>query len=370
MRISPCMLLVCLLFSMLAFAGAAFSNQDYIDVIIDNSNNLAQPLGSLGEAPVLMPAAAEFPSLEQIRSGAKSSAPVKYSASRPVKYQANYPTNYPVKCKAPSCEPSGQCYSPQSCAPGGPPCILPKRGWRQMEFWMDVFWSRMSGVARFPGAVANFPTTDVDPNSELGIPTHNVLLEYGAYCQFRPQWALYYSIMPISLEGNETLLRTVYLGNLILGPGTFVHTKWDFVYQKAGLLYEPIKTCNTVISLRGSWTFNEQRYQINSAICTGRCVTVDRTRQMASLGVGLQKCLKTMCNGGTLGCDSKVDLGFLDNTFALDVKAGLRYAVPMGANRFGYASGGYRLLQLQENRNDLRLDATFEGFYAEGGIVF
>jgi hypothetical protein len=44
--------------------------------------------------------------------------------------------------------------------------------------------------------------------------------------------------------------------------------------------------------------------------------------------------------------------------------------VPMGANRFGYAAGGYRLLQLQEDRNDLRLDATFEGFYAEGGIVF
>ncbi len=77
-----------------------------------------------------------------------------------------------------------------------------------------------------------------------------------------------------------------------------------------------------------------------------------------------------MCNGATLSCDTKVGLGFLDGTFGLDVQTGLQFSVPMNSGRWGYAKGGYRLINFTEDRNDLRLDALFEGGFAELGMIF
>jgi hypothetical protein len=48
----------------------------------------------------------------------------------------------------------------------------------------------------------------------------------------------------------------------------------------------------------------------------------------------------------------------------------VRFSVPMGAGRWGYARGGYRYLSLAEDRTDFRLDATLEGGFVEAGLIF
>jgi hypothetical protein len=262
--------------------------------------------------------------------------------------------------------------APALCAPPKlqPPCILPRRYARQIELAVQVFFATIHGTMKAGPGVGTILPTEMDFSDDLGLPVHKALLEYSAWCQFRPHWAIYYSIMPISLEGDQTLSRTVYYRGLIIPAGDRVHTKWDFTYQRVGLVYQAISTCNVELSVYGSWLFNDQKEQVKSGVCGGTTCTVTRTRHMAMAGVGFKKCIRTMCNGATLSCDNKVNLGFLDNTFALDVQTGLQFSVPMNAGRWGFVRGGYRLLNLNEDRDDLKLNSSFEGGFVETGLIF
>ncbi|HMK34859.1 MAG TPA: hypothetical protein VK463_07325 [Desulfomonilaceae bacterium] len=267
------------------------------------------------------------------------------------------------------CKPAA---SPVACAPPkpAPPCILPRRYPGQFELATQVFFASIHGTIAAGSGFGFIPASVMDFSEDLGLPVHKTLLEYSAWCQFRPNWAVYYSIMPISLEGNQDAPRTLYYRGMIIPQGTRINTKWHFTYQRVGLVYQAISNCNAILSIYGGWLFNDQKFSAHSVICAGQTCTTDRTRNMVFSGVGLQKCIRTMCNGGTLSCDTKVNLGYLDNTFALDVQTGLQFSVPMNAGRWGFARGGYRLLNFNEDRNDLRMDSSLEGGFVEAGLIF
>jgi len=215
------------------------------------------------------------------------------------------------------------------------------------------------------------PASTISLDNDLGLDEHHVLWEYSGKCQFRPSWAFFYSIMPIHMDATHIAEHTLYIGHLVIPAGTSMKTNWDFVYQKVGLLYQPVFNCSSVVSIRAGWLFNDQKLTIGGGACPfNRCATVDRTRNMVFSGIEVERCIRTMCNGGTLSCDSLVDLGWLDNTFVVDVQAGLRYSVPLNCSRWGYAKGGYRYLNFDEDRNNLRWDTHLEGWFAEMGLIF
>ncbi len=91
---------------------------------------------------------------------------------------------------------------------------------------------------------------------------------------------------------------------------------------------------------------------------------------MVNTGAEFQRCLRTLPNGATLACDNKAEVIWLDGTIGVDVQAGMRFSVPLGAGRWGYAKGGYRFLNFNESRDDLKLDSSFEGGFVEGGVIF
>jgi len=247
---------------------------------------------------------------------------------------------------------------------------VPRRLPGQWELSVQTFFPNARGKVRWPAVVFGIPTTEVDFNTDLGLPSHPTLLEYGARFQFRPHWAVFYTIMPIHLEGNTITNRTFYFGTRVYPAFTPIKTTWDFTYQRVGVVYQAISNCNATVSVYNSWVFNEQRLSVGSGICGGTCNTVDRTRHMVMSGIEMQKCIRTMCNGGTFSCDNQVGIGYLDGTLAVDLQAGFRFSVPMNLNRWGYVKGGYRLLNLKEDRDDLKLDAFFEGGFAELGLIF
>ncbi len=351
MRRCPCTLLVWFVFSIFCFASSTQAAGDYLNVVVQpdtlsplNSYSLGADSQSAMQ-PVAVPASA-FSYGAPLRAPTKEGKAITKCAPQPAVFQQPY------------------------CPPPLPGCILPKRLPGQFELGTQVFWAKTRGVVRWPATVMGMATSDADPHSDLGLPIHNVFLEYSGKFQFRPTWAVFYSIMPIQLEGNATTPRTIYYGGLFYPAGSRVNTKWDFVYQKVALLYQPILTCNASLSIYAGWMFNDQKLSLKSGVCGGQCCTLNRTRNTVVTGAELQKCIKTMCNGATLSCDSRADLTFVDDTFGYDVQAGLRFSVPMGANRWGYAKGGYRLLNLNEDRNDLRLDLSMEGGFVEGGLLF
>jgi hypothetical protein len=247
---------------------------------------------------------------------------------------------------------------------------VPKRLAGQWEVSVQAFFAAVNGTVRYPALVSGLPASTIDFDNDLGLDVHKVLWEYSAKCQFRPSWAFFYSIMPIHMDVNRIAQNTLYFGQFIIPAGSVIKTNWDFVYQRVGILYQPVFNCSSVVSIRASWLFNDQKLETGCNICAGVKTTVNRTRNMIMSGIQIEKCIRTMCNGGTFTCDNTVDIGYLDGVFALDVQAGFRYSVPMNCSRWGYAKGGYRYLNFKEDRNDLRLDTLMQGWFAELGIIF
>jgi len=345
----------------IAASTAAFADQsaNFIKVVVKpavvstTQGQQAQEPQALaaapGETPILLPAAA--------RRSSGTSRHHSYGYAKPI-----------TKCKLPAA-----CGPVQGCAPAcGPPCILPTRKWGQWEPSVQVFYARTKGILRYPALVFGaLPASEIDLNGDLGLDSHKWLLEYSLRYQFRPHWAVFYSIIPLESEQSHLLEKTILVGQIQFPAFTVVHTKWDRIYQRVGLLFQPIDTCNARVSVYANWLFDDQKIRMSSAICpVSPCVTVDRTRNMAQAGLELQKCIRTMCNGGTLSCDSRAGISFLDGAWGIDVQAGLQFSVPMNCGRWGYVKGGYRLIQTWEDRNDLRLDTTLEGWFGEGGLIF
>jgi hypothetical protein len=354
MRRCPFTLLVCIAFLIVSCLAFANEPDNFINVTINPVTDEAGP-----SSPSTLWGSTEGFSSEPasfVQASARRRAALK-SYGPP---QVGKPI---VKCKGPVCAP----VPVESC---GPTCILPRRMAGQWQLAVQVFFARVKGTVRGPATVSGFPATDIDFNDDLGLPSHQTLLEYSAWYQFRPSWALFYSIMPIQLEGSKIATRDLFFGQQIFSAGTFIHTNWNFTYQKVGLLYQPVFNCNTAVSIYNSWVFNQQRLDVSSSICAGRCNRVDRTRNMVMSELEIQKCIRTLCNGGTLSCDNRAGIGYLDGTLALDIQAGLQFSVPMNAGRWGYAKGGYRFINFKEDRSDLRLDTYLEGAFVEGGLIF
>ncbi|MBI4963533.1 MAG: hypothetical protein HY913_09680 [Desulfomonile tiedjei] len=349
MRRNPCTLLVCIAFSLLSLNALASQSDKSINVIISPSTVTAQggiPAEYNGDGPVFTQASARR------HPAARTYAPAPLS--KPV-----------VKCKPPAC-PVGVPCGPKPA----PPCILPKRMMGQWEFGIQAFFATTGGTVQSPALVFGLPASEVDFDTDLGLPVHQILWEYKGKFQFRPSWAVFYSIMPIHLEANNIAPRTLYIGQQTIIQGAPIKTTWDFVYQRVGLVYQPYFGCNTNVSISASWVFNDQQFKLGNGICAGSCATVNRTRNMVMTGIGIEKCIRTLCNGATLSCDSKVDIGFLDGVFALDVEPGMRFSIPLNCGRWGYIRGGYRYLNFKEDRDDLRLDTVMQGGYAEMGLIF
>jgi hypothetical protein len=350
MRRSPFMVLVCLLFLIISVNSAW--TEDFLDVVVQ------------------YPAGEEDASILSLAGSADETPSVRQASARPFygersQFPASPPTRV-TKCKPEVCVPGTSCMPMPTMG-----CKLPMRMLGQWELAVQVFFARVDGKVKQTGYAGGIiPASDIDLTGDLGVPSNGVFLEYSARYQLAPHWAVYYSIMPIELEGNNTLDRDLFYGRLWLPAGTRVHTRWDFTYQRLGLLYQPIVNCNASVSVFGGWTYNEQYTQVFNYVCHGHCSTISRTRHMVNSGIEIQKCLMTKCTGATMSCDSRVGFNYLDGTFGVDVQTGVRLSVPMGANRWGYARGGYRYLNLSENRTDMTLDVNLSGGFVEAGLIF
>ena len=345
-------LLVCLIFMVFCSSAISANNNDFIQVNID-------PYG-VGASNGVSTSDTGLPLTQGLLAPASGSVSPEF-------VQAGYGSRPVSKVKGPALCPPGVI----NCAPAPDPvCILPKRFPRQWELSAQVFFARVKGTVQWPGMVLGQPTTQLDMNNDLGIPEHAYLMEYSAYYQLNPSWAVFYTVMPTSLSSVFTTTRAITYGNTTYPAGTQLYSTWDNYYQRVGLQYTAINSCGARVSIYNSWLFNVQKNTIKGGICGGSCCGVDRTRNMVMSGIEFQKCIDNKCNGGALSCDTKAGVAWLDGTWGFDVQAGLRYAVPMGNNRWGYAKGGYRIINLYEDRNDLQMDSSLSGAFVEMGIVF
>ncbi len=364
MRRRPDIVLVCLAIIFILATRSEAAGRQFIDVVVNPAKsprsitvNIVPNLGN----PVQATSSSSVPELDKIVYRPASAIPWQQPAERGLSRFAK-----PIQ----KCRPPVSKCGPVSCAEPCLDCILPIRTTGQWELETQLIWARVKGTVSWVAPNTGLYPSEVDFNTDLGIPDYQPLLEYTARYQLAPSWALHYSVMTADMGDSHVPDRTFNFGQWVYSASICLRPRWNFFYQRVGLIYQPVVTPYAIVSIYSYWTYNDQKLQVNANICGGRSNTVDRTRNMVMSGIEIQKCIVTLPSGGTFSCDNRVGIGYLDDTFALDLLFGLQFSVPMNAGRWGYGKCGFRSIDFKEKSDRLRLDSSMAGGFVEMGLIF
>lgn len=280
-----------------------------------------------------------------------------------------------VKKRIVKCRPLEGAYDPAVRYALPYDCILPIERPRSWEIDAQVLFARAKGQVRFyQGATATYSyygLQDVDLNADLGVPDHGVVPTFTARYRFRPRWSLRYSVMPLVLEQTgRGSGRNLSFGNITtLTSGQDLRTKWEHLYQRVGLVYDPIRTYKARVSVFGDYVRVDDKLSVVQVGCCGSTMFNDLNMGMA--GLEFERCLKTTRNWNTLSLECRAGLAFGDEAFGGDMSGGVKYTIALGNGRWGYLKGGYRYLTYKKKYSDARLlDTCVEGGYLQMGFVF
>ncbi|MBI5571723.1 MAG: hypothetical protein HY914_17405 [Desulfomonile tiedjei] len=256
-------------------------------------------------------------------------------------------------------------------------CLLPverpQGGW---EFSAELLFARTKGTVRNTQGATYYGTTglaDVDLNSDMGVPDHNLVPTFMARYRFRPSWSLRYSIMPMVTEETSALQNSFTFGTQIgMGYGQQTKVKWERQYHRLGLVYDTIRTPRARLSVFGDYVRLNERVALAGGYGGyGNSGALDNDLNMAMAGVEFERCLKTTRTYNTLSLECKAGVAFGDLAVGSDLSTGLKYSLPLGDGRWGFVKGGYRYVNYNKKYSEAKLmNTTLEGGFVQMGFVF
>ena len=261
-------------------------------------------------------------------------------------------------------------------------CFLPTPRVGQWQIGVQAIFANIRAQVQWPPNFANWfggwgyqDWTDFANN--LGLPAHQVIPEVNAKYQFRCNWALQYTGLGTEIKGGKWVDNWFIFGfqggggsPQLWSPGQQVQSRWQYSYQKVGLVYDAVKNCKASISLFGGWAHADSRIDANCFNCGNWQSTLSKSIDTAAVGLELQKCMTTAPNGGTFSCEAKAVGMFGDDAAGVDVQVGGRYSIPVNCGRWGYMKGGYRLIDLKKSQNDFAIKTALDGGFVEMGFIF
>jgi hypothetical protein len=256
-------------------------------------------------------------------------------------------------------------------------CALPRAKARQWELSVQAIFARTRGTIAWPRrCYTNFnQNNEIDLNDIFNVPEHATIPQFTARYQFRPHWAVRYTILGAELSGggNTNQWNQQYCfgnSNILISGFQDLNSKWTHTYQRLGLVYDAISTCSTVMSVFADWLHTDDKLEVGCQICGQYTRIFSTSGDSAIVGLEFQRCIKTARNGGTLSWDHKAGVIFLDDVQGWDIQLGLRYSIPLNCGRAGFASGGYRFITYEKSQPDYLWENTLEGGYMEFGLIF
>jgi len=242
----------------------------------------------------------------------------------------------------------------------------------------QAFFARTKGVVQWPRYSPFFNVTSgwenwADLNDDLKLPEHDVLVDLSARYQFKPNWGVKYQVLFDEINGGGMPWRQFLFGNQYTGFITFgqqIQTKWLHDYHRLTLVYDAVRTCQSVISVSGGWMHADDKISLNCNTCGYYTRDFSKSMDTAIVELEFKRCLRTAANGGTFSWDHKAAVMFGDDVEGYDLQAAGRYSIPVNCGRAGFVKGGYRFVQLKKTQTDYALKTTFEGGFVEGGFIF
>lgn len=260
----------------------------------------------------------------------------------------------------------------QALALRTPECVLPITRVRGWELDGQALFARAKGKATLMNSNYGYYWTyqpEVDFNSAMGVPDHAVVGTFNAKYRFQPRWSVNYSIMPTALEGNSNSSTPFQFGTLNYNQGQSLRTKWERLYQRIGLVYDPIMTPTSRVGIFADYVRINERLSVFQPGCCGSAF--DNDLNMAMTGVELEKLLKVSRFCNTLSVECKAGVAFGDDAFGSDLSTGLKYSVALNCGRSGFVKGGYRYLTYKKKYSDAKMiDTAMDGGFVEMGFVF
>lgn len=265
---------------------------------------------------------------------------------------------------------------PQACAmfPGALDCLLPQPAPGQWDMSAQILFARVRGKVSFNpnawywgggiGYSLWWYNQEMGFTDSLGLPAHQVVGEFSARYQFRPNWAMRFSILGFEMNSSG--------GNSDWWAyGWGLQSKWTHYYSRLGLIYDALHNCKAKLSVFADWVHVDDTLSIGCTSCGSLGNTKwGKNSDSMIAGMELQRCVQTFANGGTVSLDCRAGGIFLDDIEGYDVSAGARYSVPLNCGRAGYAKGGYRAVELKKYRTDLIFSQALEGGFLEMGFIF
>ena len=227
-------------------------------------------------------------------------------------------------------------------------CCLPvlrAKGW---EMEAQVIFARIKGKVRL--STSNWGGTwwglggspDQDLNSDWGIPEHSAVGSFSVGYRFRPKWSLRYSIMPMELNGSGGNLQGYGLG---YGQGGNV--KWQRLYHRLDLVYDPIFTHRARVGVFAGYTRLDEKLSFGGTNWSAwdTAPTFDHQLNMGTAGIEFERCLKTTRFRNTLSLECRASVAFLDEAFGSDLMTGFEVHYSDGQWTVGVSG---RRLQVRE----------------------
>jgi hypothetical protein len=261
------------------------------------------------------------------------------------------------------------------------PCFLPLPGPKQWDMSVQVLFAKIRGTVAWPRYHPYYSSywgydNEVDFSDMLGLPAHDVLLEFTAQYQFRWNWAIRYSVLGDEFNGGldyynyATSYYQKWFGPLQLNTYQGLHSKWTHLYHRLGLVYDPIRTDSMRLSIFADWVHTDDKISVSCTYCGYQSAVFSISGDGAMVGLESERCIRTRFNGATLSFDCKAGFIFLDDTEGWDAEIGLRYSVPLGCGRWGYAKGGYRIIDIKRAESRFIFEHAIEGGFVEFGFIF
>ncbi len=350
-----------------------------------NGVDISGGTGIQGEAlsadPRVKPCA-PMRSVETFGTTSSSRSPgrsISYPAYDPVfpGYQNPGPALYPPQgYPASPAAPAGYVGGSQnlSCPAGsgfGLPWIpfLPRIGPKQFQVSARLWYASLnsSTILWGPDFVGN-EGTDLDLVQDLGLSKHQYIAEYEARCQFRCNWGLRFSFMPIAFKDNSTPSRDFFFGNAFFPAFVPIVARWHRYMYRWDLVYDWFQQKHAVSSIFAGYSLYDDKVEVSDVF---QSRNRSRGFGLGFAGLSIERAVRNFgCGGATASTHCKASVQFLEGYFGWDPEAMCRISVPMDCGRFGYIGAGWRWIVLARSQPSDVDKTSLDGLIGTVGFVF